>query len=1026
MTTRPLRVGTTPARWALVALTLSAWTSPAVVAAQEGPGPGGDGPFVRLQAEDRAAGDHFACALDLAGDGLGTPAGVTLLTGSLHDDDLGAQSGSAYVFEPDAAGTGLVQAAKLLAPDGGAGDLLGFSVALSRDGTQALAGAPGGASGGAAYLFQRSRDGAWRFAARLAASGAGDLGSAVLFAGGRLVAGAPGTGGGRGAVVLFGAGGGELQRLEPEDLRPGDGFGWALAADGSRLAVGAPWSDAPYTDAGAVHVFEGGPSGLAPSLRVTAPAPGPFESFGYALALSGDLLAVGAPRSDAAGGSTAAGAGSVYLFRLTGEAPVLEARLDGGGAGDQFGTSLSLSGGESPTLAVGVRRAGGSDVGAVDLFRRQGGRWVAAGRLQPAGARAGDELGIDVALAPAGIAIGAYLDDDGGTDAGSVYVRVLRVEPSTADLVLEKSSPAPRPTASGDEVEYRVRVTNLGPGDALGARVRDELPPGLSAATWSCRASGGGRCSPAGAGSIDDRVDLPAGAEALYRLNARIDPAATGEVVNRASITSPPDQPDPTPGDQADQVRLPLVCRADLSFDLRSLARPETGGFAVPGRQLVHTLVIANQGPSDGGTLSFAGGGFASSLLNPTWTCSGFGGASCAPAAGTGAITSTLSLPAGGRVAFRIRSRVAPSATGQIVLAGGLGPSAARPCPDPDPSNDSDRVVTPLALQSDLAVGFLSETGPPAAGPSCPPSPPLPPVSIVDKAAASDDVRLHPGESVTERLRVANHGPSDVAGAEVRVELAPGLEAVSWTCSSTTGGTCSPSGSGPLVDAVDLPVGSGVTYELLAVARADYLGRQRVVATVAPRSVGVDFYPSNNRALRSGPVLLPEACSLGLTKSVSGTFVEGGAVTYRIVFASARTADLPDEPGHEVIDILPHEVQALSATADHGVAGIEIDPNDDQVVVWDGALAAGDSVEITITGKIAPGTRGLVVENQAALAIPSENFALLSAPPGASEAEPTVFTIVGPLEVPVASPGGLAALAFLLAAAALGLLRRLS
>ncbi len=1019
MTIRAMRVRSRSSGWAVAALALSACAAPPA-AAQEGQGPGGDGPFVRLQAEDRAAGDHFACALDLAGDGLGTPGGVTLLAGSLRDDDLGAQSGSAYVFEPDAAGSGLVQTAKLLAPDGGAGDLLGFSVALSRDGGRALAGAPGAPAGGAAYLFERARGGAWRLAVRLASAagsqgGGGALGSAVVFSGELPVAGAPGAAGGRGAVVLFGAGGGELQILQPADLAGGDGFGWALAADGGRLAVGAPWSDAPFTDAGVVHLFEGGPGGLARTLRVSAPSSGPFESFGYSVALSGDLLAVGAPRSDAAGGRSAAGAGSVYLFRLAGGAAVLEARLDGAASGDQFGTSLSLTGGASPLLAVGVRRAGGSDVGAVDLFRRQGGRWAAAGRLQPADARAGDELGIDVALAPAGVAIGAYLDDGGGVDAGAVYVRVLRVAPATADLALEKSSSAPRPTPAGSEVEYRLRVLNRGPADAPGARVRDPLPAGLSGATWTCRASGGGRCSSAGTGAIDDLVDLPAGAEALYVLAARIDPGATGEVVNRASVEPPAGLPDPTPGDRTGVVRLPLVCRADLAVELDALPRPGGGSFAVPGRSLVHTLAISDQGPSDGGTIPFTTGKLPAALVGSTWTCTASGGAACAPAAGSGPIVSSLTLPAGGRVLFRIRSGVAPSATGSIAFAAGLVPSSARPCPDPVPANDAARVVTPLAPLSDLAASFGAESGPLPA-----------PLGALPRAAAPGVLRLHPGETASEGIRFVNHGPSDVAGASVRADLAAGLEAVAWTCASQTGGTCSASGAGRLADTVDLPAGSGVTYELEVRALAGYLGRQQVAAEVAPPALGVDVEPSNNRAVRPGPLLLPAAGDLGLTKAVSGTFVEGGAVRYELVVASARGADLADGPGHELVDVLPAAVEALDAVADQGLAAIETGPGGVQTVVWDGALAAGDFVTITVEGRIRPGTRGTTVSNQAALAFEDGALELSSAPPGFPEPAPTLFVVSGPLEVPAISPFGLAALALLVAATALGLLRRVS
>jgi FG-GAP repeat len=99
----------------------------------------------KLTAADRAEGDTFGASVAVLGD--------TALVGSPNDSDLGAGSGSAYVFVRG--GTTWTQQAKLKATDGASADLFGSSVALS--GSVALMGKLGdddlGDSTGSAYPY---------------------------------------------------------------------------------------------------------------------------------------------------------------------------------------------------------------------------------------------------------------------------------------------------------------------------------------------------------------------------------------------------------------------------------------------------------------------------------------------------------------------------------------------------------------------------------------------------------------------------------------------------------------------------------------------------------------------------------------------------------------------------------------------------------------------------------------------------------------------------------------------------------
>jgi hypothetical protein len=108
----------------------------------------------RLVPSDGEAGsdtDWFGETVALADDG------ATAVVGAPNDHALGGGAGSAYVFERD--GDGWTQRAKLAASDGGTADELGRSVAVSGDGSTALAGAhddgnENGDQAGAAYVFE--------------------------------------------------------------------------------------------------------------------------------------------------------------------------------------------------------------------------------------------------------------------------------------------------------------------------------------------------------------------------------------------------------------------------------------------------------------------------------------------------------------------------------------------------------------------------------------------------------------------------------------------------------------------------------------------------------------------------------------------------------------------------------------------------------------------------------------------------------------------------------------------------------
>ena len=103
----------------------------------------------KLVPADGATDDYFGGSVSLSADGN------VCAVGAFWDDDKGANSGSVYIYTRS--GTTWTQQTKLLAADGAAGDLFGWSVSLSSDGNTCAVGAhtddDKGTDSGSAYIY---------------------------------------------------------------------------------------------------------------------------------------------------------------------------------------------------------------------------------------------------------------------------------------------------------------------------------------------------------------------------------------------------------------------------------------------------------------------------------------------------------------------------------------------------------------------------------------------------------------------------------------------------------------------------------------------------------------------------------------------------------------------------------------------------------------------------------------------------------------------------------------------------------
>ncbi|WP_285669670.1 VPLPA-CTERM sorting domain-containing protein [Paralimibaculum aggregatum] len=303
----------------------------------------------KLTPSDGSIGDNFGASVALSGS--------TALIGARYDDDNGASSGSAYLFD-----TGTLAETKLTASDGAMFDEFGYAVALS--GSTALIGArhdgDNGFYSGSAYLFDT---GTLAETKLTPSDGAmfDEFGSTVAIDGSTALVGAArdgDNGASSGSAYLFDTG-----TLAETKLTPGDGeasaqFGFSVALEGTTALVGAQFDDGN----GSAYLLD---TGTLAETKLTAGEAPENDRFGYAVALDGTTALVGAWGDDANGDDS----GAAFLFNTTDGMLIAKLLAPDGVESDNFGLSVAVSGN---LVLVGAPYADIGDnpgQGAAYLFR---------------------------------------------------------------------------------------------------------------------------------------------------------------------------------------------------------------------------------------------------------------------------------------------------------------------------------------------------------------------------------------------------------------------------------------------------------------------------------------------------------------------------------------------------------------------------------------------------------------------------------------------------------------------------------
>jgi len=325
-------------------------------------------PEAKLLPEQGSEQAYFGFSVAISGD--------FAVVGAIYADDLGNDSGAAYVFERTQNGW---ERTKLLAPDGGEGEYFGRSVSI--DGRVLVIGSSSrtqGLEAGGAYVFRRNGQ-MWEFETKLG----------------------------------------------HETLEPGDQFGDSVCVSGDRVVVGA-WGD---DGVGRAYVYEHTVNGWG-TPRVLAPDDGELDDrFGCSVDTSGSAIVVGSFGHEHEGNSD--WAGSAYVFRRVGEEWLQEQELLRGDPeyADDFGQCVAI---HDDIIVVNSYQDDdkGESSGSAYLFRYDDplGAWQQDQKFLASDGEPFDLFSFS-AVATDGrmVLIGAYHDDnENGVNAGAAYVYDLR------------------------------------------------------------------------------------------------------------------------------------------------------------------------------------------------------------------------------------------------------------------------------------------------------------------------------------------------------------------------------------------------------------------------------------------------------------------------------------------------------------------------------------------------------------------------------------------------------------------------
>jgi len=247
-----------------------------------------------------------------------------------------------------------------------------------------------------------------------------------------------------GSAYLFDATTGNLlQTINNPTPVGADQFGRSVSVSGNNVLVGAPLDDTGANNAGSAYLFDATTGNLLQTFNNPTPVSG--DNFGTSVSLSGNNVLVGTPFDD----TGATNAGSAYLFDATTGNLLQTFNNPTPGLFEFFGNSVSVSGNN---VLVGAQNddTGANNAGSAYLFDATTGNLLQT--INNPTPENDDNFGFSVSVSGNNVLVGAHRDETGATNAGSAYL----FDATTGNLLQTFNNPTP---ASFDNFGFSVSVS---------------------------------------------------------------------------------------------------------------------------------------------------------------------------------------------------------------------------------------------------------------------------------------------------------------------------------------------------------------------------------------------------------------------------------------------------------------------------------------------------------------------------------------------------------------------------------------
>jgi uncharacterized repeat protein (TIGR01451 family) len=402
----------------------------------------------------------------------------------------------------------------------------------------------------------------------------------------------------------------------------------------------------------------------------------------------------------------------------------------------------------------------------------------------------------------------------------------------SADLSITKTDGLITVTP-GQITTYAIVVQNNGPNAAANVVVTDLLPPTLlfvnlvAPPGWTVTTP-----APGSTGTVTaTNTSLAPGPLATFQLTVQVSPAAAGNIVNSATVSTA--TLDTNPGnDTATDINTANPPSADLAVTKVGPAS------AVQGQNATYTITVSNGGPSAAPSVALtdtlpANMTFVSLSAPVGWTTT-------TPAVGsTGVVTATNpSLAPSAIATFTLVAKVDAAAAGTISNTATVSSAAS----DPTAANNSSTTtlnVTPLSSTADLSI---TKTGP---------------------------ASVQKGQTVTYTLTASNAGPAAATSVTISDALPAGLTFASLTVAAGWACTTPAVGTNGTVNCTNASFSNAASAPFTLIANVTNSAPASVSNTATISSATPDINGANNSATVTTSVTSTTTTTTTLTSSLN-------------------------------------------------------------------------------------------------------------------------------------------------------------